>query len=370
MKVPFFDMQRHLGPLREFVDKAIKDVVDSGRFIGGPAVQEFEAGFADMIGVGHAVSVSSGTDALLSAMMALGLGPGDEVITSPFTFFATAGSIFRTGATPVFADILPDTFELDPASVMDRTTPRTKAVVPVHLFGLTAGVQPYIDAGLTVIEDAAQAVLSRGPEGPAGGIGRVGCFSFFPAKNLGAFGDSGAVTTNDPDLAARLRAVRTHGATKKYFHPLVGGNFRMDSIQAAILSAEMPFLGKWTNARRDNAAAYARLFSQAGLVDKGFVRPPQQPDGYFHVYNQYVVRVENRDGLKAHLDAAGVQNAIYYPLALHEQQCFSNLGYKHGDLPVSEKACTEVLALPIYPELRRDELESVVAEIDNYYKGL
>lgn len=370
MKVPFFDMQRHLGPLRKDVDLAIKEVIDSGRFIGGPAVQGFEAGFADMIGVKHSVSVSSGTDALLSAMMALGICPGDEVITSAFTFFATAGSIYRTGATPVFADILPDTFELDPASVMERITPRTKAVVPVHLFGLTTEIQPYIDAGLTVIEDAAQAVISRGPEGPAGGIGRVGCFSFFPAKNLGAFGDAGAVTTNDPKLAERVRAVRTHGATKKYFHPMVGGNFRMDSIQAAILSVEMPFLNAWTGARRKNAAAYAGLFRESGLVPKGLVALPKEPEGYFHVYNQYVVRTAHRDKLKEHLDKAGVQTAIYYPLSLHEQECFKDLGYRHGDLPATEKACTEVLALPIYPELRRDELEAVVTEIINFYKGL
>lgn len=370
MKVPFFDMQRHLSPIRKAVDQSIKAVIDTGGFIGGPKVQGFEVEFADMIGTQDAISVSSGTDALLSAMMALRIKAGDEVITSPFTFFATAGSIYRTGATPVFADIMPDTFELDPASVMSRITPRTKAVVPVHLFGLTAPVQPYLDAGLTVIEDAAQAVLSRGIEGPAGGIGRVGCFSFFPAKNLGAFGDAGAITTNDRELAARIRAVRTHGATKKYYHPMVGGNFRMDAMQAAILSAELPFLQGWTDLRRQNAAAYARLFHESGLTDKGLVSPPMEPEGYFHVYNQYVVRVKDRDGLKKHLNQAGVQTAIYYPLSLHQQQCFIDLGYKAGDFPVSENACMEVLALPIYPELRGDELETVVSEIVKFYKGV
>ncbi len=370
MKVRFFDMQRHLRPIRKVVDQAINEVVDSGRFIGGPAVERFEQEFADLVGTRFAVSVSSGTDALLSTMMAMGIGSGDEVITSPFTFFATAGSIVRTGAVPVFADILPDTFELDPDSVMQRVGRRTRAVIPVHLFGRMAQVEPYLDAGLTVIEDAAQSVLARGPEGSAGGVGSAGCFSFFPAKNLGAFGDAGAVTTNDPELAATLRAVRTHGATKKYYHPMVGGNFRMDALQAAVLSAEMPFLQGWTDARRNNAATYARLFNEAGLSNQGLVTLPGEGDGYFHVYNQYVVRAQHRDALRAFLNDQGIQNAVYYPKPLHLQECFKDLGYKPGDLPRAEQACNEVLALPVYPELKREEIEAVVSAIDQFYKGL
>ncbi len=330
--------------------------------------------------------MSSGTDALLLALMALNIGAGDEVITSPFTFFATAGTIARTGARPVFCDIEPETFNLSPAAVQDfidehcavqdaqlinRTTGgRVKALMPVHLYGQSADMDPLMAIarrhGLKVIEDAAQAIGTEYKNGArAGTIGDVGCFSFFPSKNLGAFGDAGLCTTNDPELAETLRVMRVHGGKPKYFHALIGGNFRIDELQAAVLRVKLKYLDGWTAGRQRNAAYYDAAFAHAGLGAK--LRTPVAIAGYRHIFNQYVVRVQNRDALRARLTERGIGCEIYYPVPLHLQQCFAYLNYRTGDFPQSERAAAETLALPIYPELDQVQLAHVVATITEFY---
>jgi dTDP-4-amino-4,6-dideoxygalactose transaminase len=365
MQVPMLDLQAQYRPIRDAVIEAVTRVCDSQRFIMGPEVDGMEREMAAYLGVAHAVGVSSGTDALLLAMMALGIGAGDEVITSTYSFFATAGCVARLGAKPVFADIDPVTYNIDPAAAAAAVTPRTRAIMPVHLYGQSADLGPLLDvatrAGVPLIEDAAQAFGAMYKGGMVGGFGRAGCFSFFPSKNLGAFGDGGLVTTNDDTLAASLRRMRVHGADRQYYHQVVGGNFRLDALQAAVLRVKLPHLAGWTEARRRNAARYDRLFADAGLAGRVTV-PVTVPDRH-HIFNQYVVRVPNRDAVKAYLESRQAGCAIYYPVPFHEQACFAYLGYRTGQFPRAEAAARETLALPIYGELTAEQQRYVVSAV-------
>ncbi len=363
--IPLLDLAAQNGPLMDDIRAAFERVVTTNRFILGPEVSAFEAEVAAHIGVPHAVGVSSGTDALLVALMALGVGPGDEVVTTPFSFFATAGCIARVGATPVFADIDPVTFNLDPSAAEAVVTDRTKAILPVHLFGQPcdmAALRRFAEPrGIPIIEDAAQALGARADEGPAGGLGAFGCFSFFPSKNLGAFGDAGLVTTTDPRFAERARLLRGHGAKPKYFHALIGGNFRIDALQAAILRVKLPHLDGWTEGRRNNAARYDAWLAEADLPRDLLETPRRVVPG--HIYNQYVIRTSRRDALRAHLTEQGIASEIYYPRPLHLQECFAYLGLGEGAMPESERASREVLALPVYPELGESAQRRVVDTI-------
>jgi dTDP-4-amino-4,6-dideoxygalactose transaminase len=364
-KVPLLDLQAQYRPIRDEIVAALVRVADSQRFIMGPEIDALEQELAALLGIRHAVAVSSGTDALLLALMALDIGAGDEVVTTAYSFFATAGAIARLGARPVFVDIDPATFNIDPEGVSEAITARTKAILPVHLFGLSADLDPILDAarhaGIPIVEDAAQAIGATYRSRPVGGIGAFGCFSFFPSKNLGAFGDAGLVTTNDDRLAARARLLRTHGMEPKYFHHVVGGNFRMDALQAAVLRVKAPRLAKWTAGRRANATRYRTLFRDAGL-EAAVTLPPESFDGE-HIFNQFVVRSTERDALKTHLDAQGIGTEIYYPVPFHLQPCFAYLGYRRGDLPQAERAAEESLALPIYAELTDDQQHAVVSAV-------
>ena len=368
--VPLLDLQAQYAPLRQPLLEALTRVADSQRFIMGPEVEAFEREVATVVDVRHAVGVSSGTDALVAALMALDIGPGDEVVTSTFSFFATAGSIARVGAKPVLVDIDPDSFNIDVVAAARACTARTRALMPVHLFGQSADMSAVLaladEYKLKVIEDAAQAIGATDHGGKVGGIGNLGCFSFFPSKNLGSFGDAGLVTTNDDALAHRVRLLRNHGMEPKYFHKMVGGNFRIDAIQAAVLRVKLPHLAAWTEGRRANAARYRALFADADLGGT-VALPTERPDRY-HIYNQFVIRVPDRDRLKRHLDSAGVGTEIYYPVPFHRQECFADLGYKAGDFPHAEQAAAEVLALPIYPELAAAQQAYVVEQIAAFYR--
>ena len=357
MKVPLLDLKAQYATIRDQVRVAVDAVMDSQYFILGPEVAAFEDEVAAYVGSKHAVGCASGTDALLLALMALGVGDGDEVITSPFTFFATAGSIWRTGATPVFADIEEDSFNIDPDAVQAAITDKTKAIMPVHLFGQCAEMKAILEAAgdIPIVEDAAQA-LSAGYRGAkAGAIGTIGCFSFFPSKNLGGFGDGGMMATDDDALAARLRMLRVHGAEQKYYHKTVGFNSRLHALQAAVLRVKLPHLDAWSDGRAANAARYGEL-----LADANVVTPVARPHCR-HVYNQYTLRVPNRDAVMAGLKERDIGCAIYYPVPLHLQECFAGLGYKEGDLPVAEKAAGEVISIPVYPELT-GEMQQCVAD--------
>jgi dTDP-4-amino-4,6-dideoxygalactose transaminase len=371
LHVPLLDLHPQNDPLRSELLDAIAQVADSQQFILGAAVGAFEADIARYLEVKHALGVSSGTDALLLALMGLGIGPGDEVVTSTFSFFATAGCVARLGARPVLVDIDPVTYNLDPGAVERAITPRTKAILPVHLYGQSADLAPILEiaraANIPVVEDAAQAIGARYQERIVGGIGAVGCFSFFPSKNLGALGDAGLVVTNDDGLAKRMRILRTHGAEPKYFHKVIGGNFRIDTVQAAVLRVKLPHLAHWTEARRRNAGTYRALFAARSLDEH--VTLPAERAGNFHVYNQFVIRATNRDGLQRHLKAAGVGTEIYYPVPFHLQECFAYLGYHQGDFPQAEAAAASVLALPIYAELTTDQLEYVADSIARFYES-
>jgi dTDP-4-amino-4,6-dideoxygalactose transaminase len=362
MQVPLLDLRAQFTPIREQVLEAMIRVADSQRYVMGPEVEALERELAALIGVKHAIGVSSGTDALLVALMALGIGPADEVITPTYSFFATAGAVSRVGARPVLVDIDPVTFNIDPAQVARAITPRTRALLPVHLFGQPADMEPLLElanrTGIPVIEDAAQAIGASYRGRPAGAMGALGCFSFFPSKNLGAFGDAGLVTTNDAALADKVRLLRTHGEERQYYHRLIGGNFRIDALQAAVLRVKAPHLAAWTAGRRRNAARYRVLLSEAGLT--GRVQPPAEAEGCTHIYNQFVVRVPDRDRVKAGLEARGVGTAIYYPVPFHRQQCFLHLGYAAGAFPEAERAAAESLALPIFGELSDEQLRYVV----------
>jgi len=365
--VPLFDLKRQWQEVREDVNAALERVFATQQFILGPEVAALEQECAAFLKVKHAVAMSSGTDALLAALMALGVGPGDEVITSTFTFFASAGVIHRLGARPVFVDIDARDFNLDPARVEAAIRPRTKAIMPVHLYGQAADMDAIraVAGGLPLVEDCAQAVGTDYRGTPVGGLGLIGCFSFFPTKNLGAFGDGGLVTTNDAALAERLLDMRVHGMRPKYVHNFVGGNFRLDALQAAILRAKLPRLPEWIAKRRAGAAHYRTLFTAAGL--DGVVALPAELAGRGHTYHQFVVRVPRRDALRDHLAKRGVGSEVYYPISLHQQPCFASLGQR-GTFPEAEKAQAEVLALPIFPELRPDERERVVEEIAGFVR--
>jgi dTDP-4-amino-4,6-dideoxygalactose transaminase len=367
-RVPLLDLSLQYQPLRDEILAAVTRVCDSQRYIMGPEVEGLETELARLLGVDHAVAVSSGSDALLVALMALGVGTGDEVVTSTYSFFATVGAIVRIGATPVLVDIDPVTYNMDPESVSRAVTPRTRAILPVHLFGLSADLDPILDeasrSGIAVVEDAAQAIGATYKARPVGSLGTFGCFSFFPSKNLGAFGDAGLVTTGDPALAARARVLRDHGMQPRYFHQLVGGNFRMDALQAAVLRVKAPHLYAWTEARRINASRYVRLFRDAGL--EGRVVLPTEPRDCRHIFNQFVIRAPDRDGLKHHLDERGIGSEIYYPVPLHLQPCFVDLGYRAGAFPEAERAARETLAIPIFGELTHDAQRLVVETIAGF----
>ncbi|HEX4947714.1 MAG TPA: DegT/DnrJ/EryC1/StrS family aminotransferase [Blastocatellia bacterium] len=359
MRIPLLDLHAQYAPIRAEVNAAIQRVLDSGVFILGPEVEALENEIAAYSHCQFGIGVTSGTDALLVALMACDIQPGDEVITTPFSFFATAGSIARLGATPVFVDIEPDSFNLDPTQIEAAITPRTKAILPVHLFGQMAEMNPIMEVAtahrLFVIEDAAQAIGAEYHGRRAGSIGHFGCFSFYPSKNLGCPGDGGMITTNDPVLAARTKALRNHGSTTKYYHQEVGGNFRLDALQAAILRVKLKYLDDWTAARGRNAETYRRLCT----TDGSLVLPVELPHRR-HVYNQFVVRSKRRNQLLDNLKAQQIGCEIYYPLPLHLQECFAALGYREGDFPIAEAASQEVLAIPIYPELTTEELHRIV----------
>jgi dTDP-4-amino-4,6-dideoxygalactose transaminase len=363
LQVPLLDLKAQYAAIRDDVRAALDRVIESQRFILGPEVEALEREVADYCQCKFGIGVSSGTDALLAALMALDLKAGEEVITTPYTFFATAGVISRLGAVPVFVDIDPGTFNIDPNQIENKITPRTRAIIPVHLFGQMADMDPIMEIairrGLTVIEDAAQAIGAEYKGRRAGSIGHLGCFSFFPTKNLGAFGDAGMVTTNDPKLAERVNLLRTHGFRARYYNEIVGGNFRLDEIQAAVLRVKLNHLDAWTDGRRRNAAVYRELLPSD-------VRPPVENQNCRHIYNQFVIRYKKRDALLAHLKNRGVGCEIYYPVVLHLQECFKPLGGKSGDFPESERAAAETLALPVYPELTKDMLSYVADSIKGF----
>lgn len=394
MRVPLLDLKRQHALVKEGVASRVAQLFESQQFILGPAVEEFESAFRDLTGGGHAVGMSSGTDAQLALLMALRIGAGDAVITTPYTFFATAGCIHRTGAEPVFVDVREDTLNLDPAKLAEYLesrcrkdaegnllTPRgnkVRAIIPIHLFGTCCDMDEILALAKThhleVMEDAAQAVGAeyRSADGivKAGAIAATSYFSFFPTKNLGGAGDGGMAVCRDEDVAARLRLVRNHGMEQRYFHREVGGNFRLDALQAAVIHAKLPHLADWNAGRRHNSALYREAFRSRKLEE--FLTPPVSPAPDLknsHIYHQYVIRARDRDGLMAHLQKEEIGCAIYYPVPLHLQECFAHLGYKSGDFPVAEKASSEALALPIFPELREEEIEAVVSAIGAYYRG-
>jgi len=371
MTVPLLDLKAQYATIKDEILPAVHAVFESQYFILGPVVEECERAIAGYCRCPHAVSVSSGTDALLIALMAEGIGPGDEVITTPYTFFATAGSIARLGAKPVFVDICPNSYNIDPSQIADKITTRTKAVLPVHLYGQCAEMDPILEIadrhGIAVIEDAAQAIGAEYKGRRAGAMGRYGCFSFFPSKNLGGAGDGGMVTLRDASLAERLRVLRMHGSKPKYYHSLIGGNFRFDALQAAVINVKLRYLDHWTAGRQANAARYRRLFEAAGLA-ADVVQLPCEEQHRRHVYNQFVIRASRRDELLGYLKNHGVGSEIYYPVPLHLQQCFAELGYRAGDFPASEAAAKETLALPIYPELSEQQAQYVADCIRTFYR--
>ena len=369
--VPLLALDRQYATLREEIRGAIERVCDSGRFVLGPDVSDLEAELARALDVPHVISCASGSDALLLALMALGVGTGDEVILPSYTFFATASAVTRLGAVPIFADIDPHTYLVDPADVKRKISRRSKAIIPVHLFGRTADMDAILPiaaaAGLPVVEDAAQSILSTWHGRCSGGLGDVGCFSFYPTKNLGGAGDGGFLTTTRDDVAKSLKLLRVHGMEPRYYHQVIGINSRLDSIQAAILRVKLPHLDAWTTARQKNAARYHDLFARHDL-GRHVTAPTDEPRGR-HVWNQYVIRVADgrRDELRAHLTKHAVGTEIYYPVPCHLQQCFAHLGWGTGDLPETERAARETLALPIFPELEAAEQETVVARIAEFF---
>lgn len=365
MKVPAFDLTEQNRRLRAELMAAIAQVVDGSQFILGEPVAEFEAALAKLCGVKHAIGVANGSDALYLALAACGIGPGDEVITTPFTFFATAGAIVRAGATPVFADIDEATFNLDPMAVERALTGKTKAILPVHLYGHPADMDPTVEMakrhGLKVIEDAAQAIGAEYRGRKVASLGDLSCISFFPTKNIGAFGDAGAVVTDDDQLAERLRMLRVHGSRKKYYHEMLGINSRLDTLQAVILSLKSKYLGEWTEKRRAIAAEYSdRLKSLRS------VRLPVEQDGCRHVYHQYTIAAGERDRLKAYLADQGIGSTVYYPHPLHLQKVFTNLGYRKGDFPAAERAAESVLSLPMYPEMTMEQVKYVAEALARF----
>lgn len=389
MRVPLLDLHGQMAPLRDEILAAVTEVIDSTQYILGPKVEQFEKNIAAYCGAGYGIGVASGTDALLAALMALGIGPGDAVLTTPYSFFATMGCILRLGARPVFADIDPVTYNIDPVKMAEaldqdgRGDKRIKAIIPVHLYGQCADMAGILalakQYGVPVVEDAAQAIGAVYPMKTggqtvwhrAGAMGDAGCFSFFPSKNLGGIGDGGLIICNDPELAERIRIIRVHGGAPKYHHGVVGGNFRIDPIQAVVLDIKLSRLPEWHRARRRNAATYRRLFAETGLLENGAVSLPEavyQAEGLtvgegcdYHIYNQFVIRARDRDGLLRFLQSKDVGVEIYYPIPLHRQGCVAGLGYDNVSFPESERAALETLALPIFPELT-DEMQCFVVE--------
>ncbi|HYY96000.1 MAG TPA: DegT/DnrJ/EryC1/StrS family aminotransferase [Pyrinomonadaceae bacterium] len=388
--VPLLDLKAQYAAIREEVREAVDRVMESQHFILGPEVEALEREVAAYSGCEYGIGVSSGSDALLVALMAIDLKPGDEVITPTYTFFATAGAVARLGARPVFVDVDPLTYNVEPSALEAAVTERTRAIIPVHLYGQMADMDPIMELAsrhnLTVIEDAAQAIGSEYKGRRAGSIGHFGCFSFFPSKNLGGFGDGGMVTANDPELADRVKLLRNHGYRPKYYNKVVGGNFRLDAIQAAVLRVKLKYLDGWTEARQRNAARYRDLFNEAELSVNtdaqspaagkgsplagvaGVVLPFEAPERR-HIYNQFVIRGDRRDELMAFLKARKIGTEIYYPVPMHQQECFANLGNKAGDFPESERAAAETLALPIYPELTAEMVQAVVGAVADFYAG-
>ena len=365
MQVPMLDLRAQYASIKEEILPAMAAVCDSQQLCLGPAVELFERQIAQYCGCRHAIGVSSGSDALLAALMATGVGSGDEVITTPFTFFATAGAVARLCARPVFADVDPETFNIDPAQIASKVTRKTKAIIPVHLFGQVAEMKPVLTLakkhGLHVIEDAAQSIGATQDGVRCGTIGQIGCFSFYPTKNLGGFGDGGLITTDDEALAARLRVIRDHGQNPRYHYHLIGGNFRLDGLQGAVLSVKLRYLDQWNRRRQDNAGLYDRLLAGSP------VKTPRVERNNVSVYHQYTILAPQRDGLQRYLADHGVGSAIFYPKPLHLQPCFAYLGYKAGDFPVTERACQEVLSLPIHPELTDQQIEYVADTIRSFY---
>ena len=368
LQVPLVDLKAQYVTIQSEIRAAIDRVCESQHFILGPEVSALEEELAQVCGARFAIGVSSGTDALLVALMALEVGPGDEVVTTPYSFFATAGVVARLGARPVFVDINPNTFNIDPTAIPAKLNARTKAIIPVHLYGqcvdLTQLLSLAQERNIPIIEDAAQAIRATDTHGnQAGTTGAMGCFSFFPSKNLGAFGDAGMVVTSDEKLADSLRSLRVHGGKPKYYHPVIGGNFRLDALQAAVLRVKLPYLEAWTAKRRENAARYRNLITRADLLD--WITLPQDSAG--HIYNQFNIRVPHRDQLRDFLNERGVGTEIYYPLPLHLQECFQQLNYRPGDFPHAEAAAQESLALPIYPELTEEQQRYVVDLMQEYF---
>ena len=368
MKVPLLDLKPQYAQIKDQIVPELLSIFESQGFILGPKVDKLEKEMSEYIGVKHTLGCSSGTDALLLALMALDIKEGDEVITTPYTFFATAGSIARTGATAKFVDIDPDTFLMNVNQIEEKITSKTKAIIPVHLFGQCVDMDKIMEIAkkhnLAVIEDAAQAIGAEFKGKQAGTFGNVGCFSFFPSKNLGCFGDGGLVSTNCDKTYERMKGLRVHGGQVQYQHQEVGMNARLDAIQAAVISIKLPYLKGWTEGRRKNASLYNELFK-----DNKKIITPKAKENCYHIYNQYVIRVDgNRDALKAHLAEKEIGCSVYYPLSLHQQPCFKYLGYKAGDFPESEKAAATSIALPIYPDLTKEQIEYVAETINNYLK--
>jgi len=363
-QVPLLDLGRQYAPLKAELDGAVLAVLGHGHFINGPEVGQFEKAAAAYVGAKHAIGVASGTDALLVALRALGVGPGAEVVIPTFTFFATAGVVSNLGARPVFTDVEADTYNMDPRSLEKAITSKTKAIMPVHLFGQCADMDAILRIaqkhGLPVVEDAAQALSARFGKRAAGTLGALGCFSFFPSKNLGCLGDGGLIVTDDDRLAALVRKLKNHGAEPKYYHELVGYNSRLDTIHAAALLVKLPHLDTWSRKRRENAARYDQLL--AGVKVE---RPVDRGQGY-HIYNQYTIALDRRDDLRAHLKTRKIGHEVYYPVPLHLQKCFAGLGYKQGDFPVSERAALRVCSLPIFPEITAEEQEYVAKAVADF----
>jgi len=367
LKIPFLDLKAQYDSIKKEIDAAVSDIIQNGQYIMGPNVKALESEMAAYLGVKHAIGVANGTDALVLALKALGIGSGDEVITSPYTFFASAESISRVGATPVFADIDPETYDINPDEIQKKVSPKTKAIIPIHIFGQPADMERISDLAekyhLYCIEDACQAIGSAYKDKKSGSIGHVGCFSFFPTKNLGGYGDGGMLVTGDDEIAEKIKLLRVHGSNKKYMHSMIGYNSRLDEIQAAILRVKLKYIDDWNKARRQKAKLYKELLQDAPVTT------PYEHKDVYHVYHLFTIQGEKRDELAAYLQEKGIPTGVYYPVPLHLQEVYKGLGYKPGDLPVAENLCAKNLSLPLYPELADDHIEYISAQIKNFYKS-
>lgn len=370
--VPLLDLKLQYETIRDEIDATVSEVIRSQQFVLGPTVESFEAAVAEYTGSPHAVGCASGTDALILALAGLEIGEGDTVVTTPFSFFSTASCAYKVGARPKFVDIDPQTFNIDPDRVEQALDEDVRALLPVHLFGQCASMAPLLEIGrrrgIPVIEDAAQALGAHWNRQAAGSIGRAGCFSFFPTKNLGGFGDGGMIVTADDELAERLRILRVHGGRQMYEHRYVGWNSRLDALQAAVLQVKLRHLDGWSAARERNARRYDEWLGSSAAVASGRVRLPHRVEGATHIFNQYTLRVERRDALREHLVRRGIGHSVYYPVPLHLQECFRDLGHVEGDFPEAERACREVISLPIFPELREDQQERVARALLEFYQ--